>query len=77
MGRCLDPHDLAFSKPAARREKNLAFVALLQHKLIRPSTIERLSGGVAGAALRSRLGEAWPWCRRRAAEWPATAGGDD
>ncbi len=35
VGWCLDPHDLAFSKLAARRAKDLAFVAaLVQYKMI-------------------------------------------
>lgn len=77
VGWCLDPHDLAFSKLAARREKDLAFVtALVRHNLIRPSTIEQLCEGVADAALRGRLIEAWALCRQRAAGEAATTGGD-
>src|SRR5437016_2684592 len=38
IGWCLDPHDLAFSKLAARREKDLTFVsALLGFKMARLS----------------------------------------
>jgi hypothetical protein len=37
IGWCLDPHDLAVSKLAARREKDLAFVAgLLRFKMVNP-----------------------------------------
>lgn len=76
-GWCLDPHDLAFSKLAARREKDLAFVAaLVRHNLIRPATMERLFEGVADVALREKLAEAWAICRRRAAGEAATTGGD-
>ena len=40
-GWCLDPHDIAFSKLAARREKDIAYVAaLIRHKLVRPSQVE-------------------------------------
>jgi hypothetical protein len=69
VGWCLEPHDLAFSKLAARREKDLAFVAaLVRHQMIRPSTMERLFEGVADAALRERLVESWAICRRRLVE---------
>jgi hypothetical protein len=77
VGWCLDPHDLAFSKLAARREKDLAFVAgLVRHNLIRPSTMERLFASVADIALRERLVGAWAICRRRAASGAAKAGGE-
>ena len=67
IGWCLDPHDLAFSKLAARREKDLAFVAaLVRHKMIRPSVVSGLIAEVADLALRTRLAEAWEICRRRA-----------
>lgn len=67
IGWCLDPHDLAFSKLAARREKDLAFVAaLLRHKLVRPSQVEALIASAADEALRNRLAEAWTVCRQRA-----------
>ena len=67
VGWCLDPHDLAYAKLAARREKDMAFVVeLIRHKFIRPSRIE---GFIAGAAddLRDRLREAWAICRTREA----------
>ena len=68
IGWCLDPHDLAYSKLAARREKDLAFVAnLLRHKLARPSRVEALIAS-ADAPVRKRLAEAWAICRARAAE---------
>jgi hypothetical protein len=73
VGWCLDPHDLAFSKLAARREKDLAFVtALVRHNLIRPSTLDRLIAGVGDEALRSRPAEGWKICRQRAAAGQAS-----
>jgi hypothetical protein len=63
-GWCLEPHDLAFSKLAARREKDLAFVsALLRFRMIDASRLERLIGSVEDAALRDRLVEALSLCR--------------
>ena len=42
IGWCLEPHDLAFSKLAARREKDIAFVrALLRHQMIRLADLRR------------------------------------
>lgn len=63
-GWCLEPHDLAFSKLVARREKDIAFVsALLRHKLIRPSRLKRLIESVEDLELRGRLAEAFLLCR--------------
>jgi len=77
IGWCLDPHDLAFSKLAARREKDLAFVAaLVRHKMIRPSVVAALIANVADLPLRARLAEAWEIRRRRAASGDATPGGN-
>src|SRR5947209_3552270 len=43
IGWCLEPHDLAFSKLAARREKDLTFVsALLHFKMVRVSRLRKL-----------------------------------
>ena len=68
IGWCLDPHDLAYSKLAARREKDIAFVtALIRHKLVKPSKVEALIGA-AEVPLRERLSEAWAICRARAAD---------
>ena len=68
IGWCLDPHDLAYAKLAARREKDIAFVAnLIRHKLVKPSRVEALIASAADAALRERLAEAWAICRARAA----------
>jgi len=67
-GWCLEPHDLAYAKLAARREKDVAFVAnLLSHKLIRPSNMENLIASATDASLRIKLSEAWAICRARAA----------
>jgi hypothetical protein len=66
IGWCLEPHDLAFSKLAARRDKDLRFVAgLLRFKMIRPSQLQRLIESVEDDALRTRLAEAWALCRPR------------
>ena len=66
IGWCLEPHDLAFSKLAARREKDLTFVTnLLSLKLIRPSQLEKSIRGVDDTALRDRLLEAFEICRTR------------
>ena len=68
-GWCLDPHDLTYSKLAARREKDVLFVTnLLRHKLVRPSLIERLIAATEDAVLRARLAEAWTICRAHAAD---------
>ena len=68
VGWCLDPHDIAFSKLAARREKDLAYVAaLIRHKLVRPSQVEAFIAAADGP-LRERLLKAWAICRARAAE---------
>jgi hypothetical protein len=58
--------DLAFRKLAARREKDLAFVAnLLRFKMIRPSRLQELIRETPDTALRTRLSEAFELCRRR------------
>ena len=68
IGWCLDPHDIAYSKLAARREKDLAFVAeLVRHKMIRPGMLEALIANTVAGTLREGLAEAWFVCRRRAA----------
>lgn len=68
VGWCLDPHDLAYSKPAARREKDLAFIAaLLRHRMIRPSRLEALIHSAPNPALRERLADGLALCRRRVA----------
>ena len=45
IGWCLDVHDLAFSKLAAGRSKDMEFVGnLLRYKLVRQMRIKRLIG---------------------------------
>ena len=67
VGWCLGPHDLAFSKLAARREKDLSYVAaLLRHKMVRPSRLQKLIESVADPILRDRLAEALTICKNRA-----------
>ena len=66
IGWCLEPHDLAFSKLAARREKDLAFVsALLRFKMARASRLRALIQAVEDGVLRERLTEALTLCQRR------------
>jgi hypothetical protein len=68
IGWCLDPHDIAYSKLVARREKDIAFVAaLIRHKLVKPSKVEVLIA-TADSALGERLAGAWAICRARASE---------
>jgi hypothetical protein len=56
IGWCLEPHDLAFSKLAAGREKDLTFVATLLHfKMIRPTKLKALIQSVPEVGLRERL----------------------
>ena len=65
IGWCLDAHDLAFSKLAARREKDLAFVGnLLCFKMVRVSRLHELIETAEDAALRVRLTEALDLCQR-------------
>src|SRR5262245_50774424 len=73
VGWCLEPHDLAIGKLAARREKDLTFVsALLRFKMVRPSRLEELIKTLTDATLREALGEALTISRRQAASSPKT-----
>ncbi len=66
IGWCLDPVDLAFSKLAARRAKDLDFVrAMLRLKLIRRSALVALIDDVEQSNLREQLAEALAVCQRR------------
>ena len=68
VGWCLEPHDLAFSKLAARREKDLAFVAaLLRFTMVRRGHLRKLIEAVEDPALRERLTEALALCEGRCA----------
>jgi hypothetical protein len=65
-GWCLEPHDLAYSKLAARRQKDIAFVtALLQHKLASRSQLRSLIESTPDIALRSNLTDALALCLRQ------------
>ena len=67
IGWCLDSHDLAISKMAARREKDVQFVAaLLRHNLVQRSTLEKLIDLVADDQIRERLSEALAICQHHA-----------
>ena len=71
VGWCLEPHDLAVSKLAARREKDLAFVAaLLRFGMVRPSRLEELIKTLPDATSQKALGEALTISRNRASSSP-------
>ena len=56
IGWCLDVHDLAFSKLAAGRSKDLEFVGnLLRYKLARQMRIKRLIGQEQSADRKPRM----------------------
>jgi hypothetical protein len=66
IGWCLDPHDLAYSKLAARRQKDISFVsALLKFKMIRLSHLQGLIESAPNTALRNQLREALMLCREQ------------
>ena len=66
IGWCLEPHDLAFSKLAARREKDLTFVReLVRHDLVQQKRLRSLIESATDAALRARLLEALEICLRQ------------
>ncbi len=68
IGWCLEPHDLAYSKLTAHREKDITFVTeLVRHKMIRPSVMERLVLETEDEGLRETLEDFWAVCRRRVA----------
>ena len=55
IGWCLEVHDLAVSKLAAGREKDLDYVAaLFRYKLARPSVVQERIGQTAFPALENR-----------------------
>ena len=67
IGWCLDPHDLAYSKLAARREKDIAFVReLLRHDMVGQAHLRRLISTTHDEALGQRLTDALEICLRRA-----------
>jgi len=60
MGLCLEKHDLAFSKLAAGREKDMEFVReLLKHRLINRGKLMRLIDGAINTDLKQRLVRNW------------------
>lgn len=64
--QCLDPHDLAISKLAAGREKDLAFVgAMLRLKMVRTGRLQELIQLLGDSELRAQIGDALEICRRR------------
>jgi hypothetical protein len=66
IGWCLDPHDLAISKLAAGREKDLAFVgALLRLKMVRTGRLQELIQLLGDSELRARITDALKICHRR------------
>lgn len=65
-GWCLEPHDLAISKLAARREKDLAYVAaLLRFKMVRAARLRELTQTLQETALREKILEALEVCTHR------------
>jgi hypothetical protein len=65
IGWCLEPHDLAFSKLAAQREKDIAFVAaLIRLGLVQSSRLAELVESVENNALRETLRFSLKLCRR-------------
>ncbi len=66
IGWCLDPHDRAYSKLAARREKDLAFVReLIRHDMVRREQLRKLIATTTDTALRQRLDDSLEICLRR------------
>ena len=66
IGWCLEPHDLAISKLAARREKDLAYVAaLLRFKMVKPARLKELIQTFQDATLQEQLAEALNLCSHR------------
>ncbi len=66
IGWCLEPHDLAISKLAARREKDLAYVAaLLRFKMVKPARLKELIQTFQDATLQEQLAEALSLCSHR------------
>lgn len=60
IGLCLEKHDLAFSKLAAGREKDIAFILeLLKHRLINRGKLRRLINSENNQELRQLLIRNW------------------
>lgn len=57
---CLDPLDLAYSKLAAGREKDLSFVVeLYRAHFVKPSALTSLIDQTADVALKEAMAERW------------------
>lgn len=66
IGLCLELHDLAFSKLAAGRDKDLEFVKeLLKHRLINRGSVDRLIEGEAKPQLKETLVRNWTISKAR------------
>lgn len=66
IGWCLEPYDLAFSKLAACREKDLTFVReMMRHGLAKLAQLRRLIESISDEALRAQLAEAMNIVSRR------------
>ena len=66
---CLDPHDLAYAKLVAGREKDMAFItALRHHKLIQPSRMLMFFRDTQDAALAGQLRARWQGIEARLAQ---------
>lgn len=60
IGLCLEKHDLAFSKLAAGREKDIGFIReLLKHRLINRGRLLRLIESAENAELKKDLARNW------------------
>lgn len=63
---CLAPVDLAYSKLAAGRPKDLDFVAeMARHRFLRPSQLTRLIGKVEALPLKKLMTERWQLIRQK------------
>jgi hypothetical protein len=57
---CLDPHDIAYSKLAAGREKDIAYVTeLRRHDLVSPTKIDVLINKTEDPELKSTIQARW------------------
>ena len=66
IGLCLEPHDLAFSKLAAGREKDIDFIrGLLKYRLINQGKLKRLIAAEGDERLKAELAQNWTIVARR------------
>jgi hypothetical protein len=66
IGLCLELHDLAFSKLAAGRDKDLDFVKeLLKHRLVNRGRVDRLIEGEARPQVKEALIRNWTISKAR------------